>query len=45
MVAALGSPTERLTIPEPGYIDAARVAEVCHEHGIEVVGPPPEPIA
>ena len=41
MVAALGTPTERLTLPEPSYIDAAEVAAVCHEHGIEIVGPPP----
>lgn len=44
MVAALGVPTTRLTIPEPGEIDPARVAEVCHEYGIEIVGPPPAPL-
>lgn len=44
MVAALGVPTDRLTIPEPGEIDPARVAEVCHQHGIEIVGPPPAPL-
>mgnify|MGYP001819288159 CR=1 FL=1 len=41
MVAALGTPTDRLTLPEPSYIDPAEVAAVCHEHGIEIVGPPP----
>jgi quercetin dioxygenase-like cupin family protein len=44
MVTALGEPTDDATLPEPGEIDAARVAEVCLEHGIEVVGPPPAPL-
>lgn len=44
MVAALGTPMERLTIPEPSYIDPTKVAAVCHEHGIEIVGPPPAPL-
>jgi hypothetical protein len=44
MVAALGEPTTAPTIPEPGYIDPARVAEVCGAHGIDIVGPPPAPI-
>lgn len=41
MVTALGEPTERLTIPEPTYIDPSRVAEVCAAHDIDIVGPPP----
>ncbi|CAN5863817.1 cupin domain-containing protein [soil metagenome] len=45
MVAALGSPTDRTTLPEPAYIDPARVAEVCAAHDIEIVGPPPPPLA
>ncbi|MCP3975231.1 MAG: cupin domain-containing protein [bacterium] len=45
MVSALGEPTQQLTIPEPGYIDPARVAEVCAAHGIDIVGPPPAPLA
>lgn len=44
MVAALGVPTDAPTLPVPAYIDPARVAEVCHEHGIEIVGPPPAPL-
>lgn len=43
MVAGLGKPTDRLTVPEPTDIDPARVAQVCHDHGIEIVGPPPAP--
>lgn len=41
MIAALGSRTDAPTIPDPTYIDPARVAEVCRRHGIEIVGPPP----
>jgi quercetin dioxygenase-like cupin family protein len=44
MVAALGEPTDEPTIPEPGEIDAGRVAAVCAEHGIDIVGPPPAPL-
>lgn len=45
MVAELGVPVDVPSIPEPGYIDAGRVADVCRQHGIEVLGPPPEPLA
>jgi quercetin dioxygenase-like cupin family protein len=44
MVSALGTPASSRELPEPGYIDPARVAEVCAAHGIEVVGPPPAPL-
>lgn len=44
MVAALGTATERTTLPEPTYIDPAHVAEVCAAHDIEIVGPPPAPL-
>lgn len=44
MVSALGTPSERPTMPEPGPIDPGRVAEVCRRHGIDIVGPPPPPI-
>ncbi len=40
MVTALGEPTLDPTIPDPGYVDATRVADVCLEHDIEVLGPP-----
>lgn len=43
MVAALGEPVTEPTLPEPGYLDAAHIAEVCQAHGIEVLGPPPVP--
>lgn len=41
MVSRLGVPTHEPRLPEPGYIDATYVADVCQAHGIEVVGPPP----
>ena len=41
MVSGLGTPTDSPSLPEPGYIDATRVADVCREHGIDIVGPPP----
>lgn len=44
MVAALGEETRVPELPEPGYIDATHVADVCLHHGIEVVGPPPTPL-
>jgi quercetin dioxygenase-like cupin family protein len=45
MVSRLGDPTAHLILPEPGYIDASRVADVCREFGIEILGPPPSPIS
>lgn len=45
MVAALGTPATRLSLPEPGYIDPAQVAEVCAAHNIDIVGPPPPPLS
>ena len=44
MVAALGEPVATPALPEPGYLDAAEIAEVCRIHGIEIVGPPPAPL-
>lgn len=44
MVTALGVPTTTPTQPQPGYVDATRVADVCRDHGIEVLGPPPAPL-
>ena len=31
-------------IPEPEEIDPGHVAEVCAQFGIQVLGPPPEPV-
>ena len=42
-VATLGEPFDRPVLPEPAPVDGARVAEVCHQFNIEVLGPPPEP--
>lgn len=44
MVSELGDPTHVREMPEPGYIDPTRVAEVCAAHGIDIVGPPPAPL-
>ncbi len=41
MVAALGVPTSSPTLPEPGPVDPAEVAEVCARFGIPILGPPP----
>ena len=44
-VRALGVPTDPSALPAPVEIDPGRVAQVCAEHGIEVLGPPPAPLA
>jgi hypothetical protein len=43
-VRALGVPTDPATMPAPVEIDPGHVAQVCAEHGIEVLGPPPAPL-
>lgn len=43
MVTALGDSVDEPTLPVPGPIDPGRVAEICAYHGIEILGPPPEP--
>jgi quercetin dioxygenase-like cupin family protein len=43
-VATLGEPTESRTMPEPREIDPARIAEVCAQFDIQVLGPPPAPL-
>lgn len=44
MVASLGIPTDDPVLPQPGHLDATHIADVCLRHGIEIVGPPPEPL-
>ena len=44
-VAALGTPTDTPTLPEPEEIDPAHVAAVCAQFNIEVLGPPPAPVS
>lgn len=44
MVTGLGLPIPDANLPDPGPIDPARVAEVCHANGIEILGPPPAPL-
>ncbi|MDJ0769885.1 MAG: cupin domain-containing protein [Ilumatobacter sp.] len=43
-VATLGEPIDTTALPEPVAIDPGRVAAVCAEHGMEVLGPPPAPL-
>ncbi len=43
-VASLGEPTDSPTLPEPAEVDAARVAQVAADFGIEILGPPPPPL-
>ena len=43
-VAALGTPTDPCALPDPIEIDPGHVAQVCAQHGIEVLGPPPPPL-
>ncbi len=43
-VSTLGKPTESRSMPEPGEIDPAHVAEVCAQFDIQVLGPPPAPV-
>ncbi|MDJ0952966.1 MAG: cupin domain-containing protein [Acidimicrobiia bacterium] len=42
MVTELGTPVTDPSLPAPGPIDPARVAEVNRKHGIEILGPPPQ---
>ena len=44
-VATMGQPTATPVLPEPAELDPARIAEVCRQFGIEVLGPPPQPAA
>lgn len=44
-VATMGQPTATPVLPEPAELDPARIAEVCRQYGIEVLGPPPQPAA
>lgn len=43
-VDALSTPTESIELPPLAEIDGAQVAEVSVAHGIQTLGPPPEPI-
>jgi quercetin dioxygenase-like cupin family protein len=44
MVAALGTPLDEPRLPAPVAIDPGEVAEVCADHGIDILGPPPPPL-
>ena len=43
-VRQLGTPAESASVPDPVEIDGARVAEVCAQFRIQVLGPPPPPL-
>lgn len=43
-VATLGAPAPAAVIPEPVEIDGARVAKICADFQIEVLGPPLPPV-
>lgn len=43
-VEALSTPTDSIDLPVPTEIDGARVAQVGAAHGIQILGPPPDPI-
>ena len=43
-IDALSTPTDSIELPTPTEIDGARVAEVSVAHGIQTLGPPPDPI-
>jgi len=45
MVAALGTPAPDPVQPEPTDIDPGHVAQVSSSFGIEILGPPPAPLA
>jgi quercetin dioxygenase-like cupin family protein len=44
MVAAIGVETTDPTVRQVSYIDATRLADICLEHDIDIVGPPPAPL-
>ncbi len=44
-VDALSTPTDSIELPEPSEVDGGRVAQVGAEHGIQILGPPPAPLA
>lgn len=43
-VRTLGTPAEAAVLPEPAEVDGARVAEVCGQFQIQLLGPPPAPL-
>lgn len=43
-VAALGTPLASPTLPPPEEIDPERVAKISAQFGIEILGPPPDPL-
>lgn len=43
-VATLGRRAEFPVLPDPEEIDPGHVADICAQFGIQVLGPPPEPL-
>lgn len=45
MIAAIGVEIPDRSQRKASYIDATRLADICLEHDIEIVGPPPAPLS
>lgn len=41
-LARRGWTAEDLAIPPPAPVDERRLAQLAHQYGIEIVGPPPD---
>jgi quercetin dioxygenase-like cupin family protein len=41
--AAVGGPAVARRLPDPGPVDPAALAHAAQLHGVEILGPPPEP--
>lgn len=44
-VGAVGDAIDEPVMPEPSPVDPARLARMCDEFGMDVLGPPPAPLA
>lgn len=43
--AAVGGPAGARRLPDPGPVDPAALTHAAQLHGVEILGPPPEPVA
>ncbi len=41
--AEVGIPAAELRLPDPGPVDPAALGHISARHGVEILGPPPEP--
>ncbi len=44
-VDAVGTPSPAPTMPEPAPVDPSHLAQVSDEYGMDILGPPPAPLA